>query len=71
MTKEQEAAARKYCASIGMDADEFVSVPCPDGQPGCCVNHLGPRWQALAMRRAADKRESDLWSQAETEGDAK
>jgi len=57
---ELEMIARRFCEALREDPDQQAMIPCPDGMPGCCVAHYGPRWRsyvgevqrALAMNDA-------------------
>lgn len=40
-----EQITRAFCQKRGIDPDEQVPVPCPDGFSWCCVVHYGPAWK--------------------------
>lgn len=40
-----ESIVRAFCVKRGIDPDAPGMIPCPDGQPGCCVAHYGPAWK--------------------------
>lgn len=40
-----ENITRRFCELRGIDPDAHTLIPCPDGQPGCCVAHFGPTWK--------------------------